>query len=292
MKMASGFGLVILCLTSVVISAAEYQKFDDEFNFNFGQFNTKEITPYEAKLSLTNASGSGFQSKVGYLYGYIAMALKLPTGDAAGNVVSYYLSSTYSKHCELDFEFLGNKSGQPWGLQTNVFVEGVGDREQRINLWFDPTTKFHNYGILWNKAQIVFFVDTTVIRVFKNAVKLGVPYLDYQEMYSFSSIWNGESWATRGGRDKIDWSAAPFNAYYTDFNIEACPVPNGSTSAKHVCYHKLYTQPYGNAANQTLTPQQVADLKFIKTKWLIYDYCSDKTRWTVQPAECAINWPA
>lgn len=136
-----------------------------------------------------------------------------------------------------------------------------------------------------------FFVDDTAIRVFKNAVDLGVPYLDYQEMYSFSSMWDGSSWATNGGKDKIDWTLQPFWASYTDFDVEACAVVGSSSAAKHTCYRDLYTKPYGNAANQTLTAKQWDDLKWIQTTWLTYDYCTDTTRWTTPPAECAINWP-
>ena len=68
------------------------------------------------------------------------------------------LSSNQPNRDELDFEFLGNADGgqqQPYILQTNVYVDGFDDREERIKLWFDPTKDFHTYTILWNIHQIV-----------------------------------------------------------------------------------------------------------------------------------------
>jgi len=56
---------------------------------------------------------------------------------------------------ELDFEFLGNRSGQPYTIQTNVYKSGVGNREMRHMLWFDPTEDYHTYSILWNNHHIV-----------------------------------------------------------------------------------------------------------------------------------------
>lgn len=57
-------------------------------------------------------------------------------------------------HDEFDFEFLGNVSGHYYILQTNVFVYGVGNREMRHTLWFDPTVDFHIYSLLWNEHMV------------------------------------------------------------------------------------------------------------------------------------------
>lgn len=76
-------------------------------------------------------------------------------------VLSIQMSSNGSSHDELDYEFLGNVPRKSYTLQTNVFANGVGNREQRIRLWFDPTTDFHNYSILWNHKQIVYVLQVT-----------------------------------------------------------------------------------------------------------------------------------
>lgn len=64
-------------------------------------------------------------------------------------------------HDEVDIEFLGTTPGKPYTLQTNVYIRGSGDgniigREEKIHLWFDPTTAFHNYAILWSPIEIMY----------------------------------------------------------------------------------------------------------------------------------------
>lgn len=136
-------------------------------------------------------------------------------------------------------------------------------------------------------------VDDVVIRVFHNSKDLGLPYLEYQPMYVYSSIWNGELWATRGGADKCDWNQAPFVASYKEFDVDSCPVHSHGDEYvdSHECYKKLHSSWYGSSEAGKLTKKQVDDLKRIQYNYVIYDYCTDVKRFNSTPPECARNWP-
>ncbi|KAL2336795.1 hypothetical protein Fmac_011241 [Flemingia macrophylla] len=186
----------------------------------------------EVQLSIDKTSGAGFRSKLEYASGFFQMRIMIPNKNSRGVVTAFYLTSTAdehkgAKHDEIDFEFLGN-NGKPYTLQTNVFANDEGGREQRHSLWFDPSIDFHNYAILWNQHQIVFYVDGIPIRVFKNNSKVGVSY-PTQQMRVMASIWNGEPWASNGKR--IDWKQAPFTAHFQGHSSPAFVFPYSASSA-------------------------------------------------------------
>ncbi|XP_044471394.1 probable xyloglucan endotransglucosylase/hydrolase protein 23 [Mangifera indica] len=276
--------MVILTSFFILASANFYQNFDITWGDGRAQIlNNGELLT----LSLDKASGSGFQSKSEYLFGKIDMQLKLVPGNSAGTVTAYYLKSPGSAWDEIDFEFLGNLSGDPYTLHTNVFSQGKGDREQQFHLWFDPTADFHTYSILWNPQRIIFYVDGTPVREFKNAESLGVPYLKSQPMRIYSSLWNADNWATRGGLIKTDWSQAPFTASYRKYNaINACVWSSSSGSSS--CNSNSDNSNSWLSEELDNTSQQ--RLNWVQKNYMIYDYCKDSKRFPQgPPAECAIN---
>ncbi|KAK7293129.1 hypothetical protein RJT34_15990 [Clitoria ternatea] len=226
----------------------------------------------QVQLSIDKASGAGFKSKLDYDSGFFQMRIKMPNKDSRGVVTAFYLTSTVyghvgEKHDEVDFEFLGN-NGEPYMLQTNLFANDEGGREQRLSLWFDPTIDFHNYGILWNQYQIVFYVDEIPIRVFKNNSNMGVSFPSKQ-MHITASIWNGEPWASNG--KNINWRQAPFSAQFQHFNIHGCQTQN---SNKEACYSSHLW--WNDQKHWALNPQQQRAYQDVRKKHLLYDYCSDR----------------
>ncbi|KAL5972861.1 Xyloglucan endotransglucosylase protein 6 [Asimina triloba] len=248
-----------------------------------------------------HSAGSGFASKSKYMYGKTTVQIKLVEGDSAGTVTAFYvirvdfdqMSSEGPNHHEFDFEFLGNTSGEPYLVQTNIYVNGVGNREQRLNLWFDPTTDFHSYSFLWNQRQVVFLVDETPIRVYTNKEKNGVPFPKDQPMGVYSSIWNADDWATQGGRIKTDWSHAPFIASYKGFDIDACeastlfPPEENMRRCSSIEGRKYW---WDEPMMSELSFHQSHQLKWVHRKHVVYDYCADSARFAAAPPECERRW--
>uniref|UniRef100_A0A5B7B144 Xyloglucan endotransglucosylase/hydrolase n=1 Tax=Davidia involucrata TaxID=16924 RepID=A0A5B7B144_DAVIN len=274
--------LVHITLASVV-STGDFNK---DFFVMWSPSNVNTSADGRARsLKLNKESGSGFASNEMFLFGQIDMQIKLVPGHSAGTVVAYYLSSDQPNRDEIDFEFLGNVSGQPYILQTNVYADGFDNREERIYLWFDPTTDFHTYSILWNLHQIVFMVDWVPIRTYRNHANKGVAFPRWQPMGIKISLWDGDSWATRGGKDKIDWSQGPFIASFRNYKIDAC-VWKGNA---RFCRADSPINWWNKDSFSSLNGKQRRLFKWVRKNHLIYDYCHDNERFQNNlPKECSL----
>ncbi|XP_030544409.1 xyloglucan endotransglucosylase protein 6 [Rhodamnia argentea] len=283
-KMSVSFGLVVgLALVGLVMSARFEELYQPSWAMDHFAYEGDVL-----RLKLDNYSGAGFSSKSKYMFGKVTIQIKLVEGDSAGTVTAFYMSSDGPNHNEFDFEFLGNTTGEPYLVQTNLYVNGVGNREQRLGLWFDPTKDFHSYSVLWNHRQVVFLVNETPIRVHTNLEHRGIPYPKDQPMGVYSSIWNADDWATQGGRVKTDWSHAPFVASYRNFDIDACECPGTAAAADNArrCSGGERRYWWDEPMVSELSLHQSHQLMWVRAKHMIYDYCTDTTRFPVTPAEC------
>lgn len=114
------------------------------------------------------------------------------------------------------------------------------------------------------------------IRVMHNREDLGVPFPTRQPMRVYSTLWNGDAWATRWGQVKIDWSKAPFIAGYRNFNANACIMRQGASCAG-----------FNGGRNRGLSAATKKKMKEIRSRWLVYDYCRDFRRYSHGlPFEC------
>lgn len=129
-----------------------------------------------------------------------------------------------------------------------------------------------------------FFVDDVPIRVFKNNKDLGLRFPFNQPMKIYSSLWNGDDWATRGGLEKTDWSKAPFVAAYQGFHVDGC---EASVMEKYCATQGK--RWWDQKEFQDLDGMQYRKLEQVRELYTIYNYCTDRSRSAVVPPECQRN---
>ncbi|WOL02606.1 hypothetical protein Cni_G11325 [Canna indica] len=238
-------------------------------------------------LSLDQRTGAGFASQDLYLHGFFSASIKLPSDYAAGVVVAFYMSNgdVFEKtHDELDFEFLGNIRGREWRIQTNVYGNGstsVG-REERYGLWFDPTEDYHQYSILWSSEKIIFYIDNVPIREMVRTQAMGGDFPS-KPMSLYATIWDGSTWATSGGRYKVNYKYAPYVAEFADLVLHGCTVdPSDHETTCRRSDAELYN-------TITMSEDQRAAMEKFRKKHMTYSYCHDRARYPTPPPECTIG---
>ncbi|KAG6493343.1 probable xyloglucan endotransglucosylase/hydrolase protein 28 [Zingiber officinale] len=280
--------LVFGKVSTAALQSLPVLSFEEGYTQLFGDGNLILLRDGKrVRISLDERTGAGFASQDLYLHGFFSASIKLPTDYTAGVVVAFYMSNgdLFTKnHDELDFEFLGNIRGREWRVQTNVYGNGstgVG-REERYDLWFDPTDDFHRYSILWNHERIIFYIDNIPIREVLKAEAIG-GYFPSKPMSLYSTIWDGSSWATLGGRYKVNYRYAPYVAEFENLIIHGCVV--------NPMDHSLACERPDSAmcGSMGMTSEQREQMNWFRKKHMIYYYCFDRCRYQVPPLECIIN---
>ncbi|GMN38349.1 hypothetical protein TIFTF001_007581 [Ficus carica] len=291
----SYLGFVVLVYLSAVVSGSTTTTgdwpiiaFDEGYTHLFGDDNLMiHRDGKTVHLTLDERTGSGFVSQDVYLHGFFSASIKLPADYTAGVVVAFYMSNgdVFEKnHDEIDFEFLGNIRGKEWRIQTNVYGNGstgVG-REERYNLWFDPSDDFHSYSILWTDSQIIFYVDKIPIREVERTESMGGDFPS-KPMSLYATIWDGSGWATNGGKYRVNYKYAPYIAEFSDLVLHGCAVDPIEQFSKCDNSQESKSIPTG------VTRTQRVKMESIRTKHMTYSYCYDKLRYSVPPPECVIN---
>ncbi|GMJ12530.1 xyloglucan endotransglucosylase/hydrolase 30, xyloglucan endotransglycosylase 4 [Hibiscus trionum] len=267
--------------------------FDEGYTPLFGDANlVRSPDGQSVRLLLDVYTGSGFISSSMYSHGFFSAKIKLPSDYTAGIVVAFYTSNgdVFEKsHDELDIEFLGNIEGKPWRFQTNMYGNGSTNRgrEERYNLWFDPSKEFHTYSILWTANKVIFYVDEVPIREVVRNDKMGGDYPS-KPMSLYATIWDASSWATNGGRHKVNYEYAPFTSEFKDLVLDGCatgPIKKfPDTTACTETNAWLESRDYA-----VITPKSRSAMRRFRQRYMYYSYCYDTVRYPVTPPECVID---
>ncbi|CAN6280318.1 unnamed protein product [Urochloa humidicola] len=298
--MAAKAKVLLAAAAWVFLSAAAASAFDDvptvafdeRFSPLFGDGNlVRSPDDRSVRLLLDRRSGSGFISSDYYLHGFFSASIKLPKDYTAGVVVAFYLSNgdVYEKtHDELDFEFLGSRWGGQWRVQTNVYGNGSTShgREERYLLPFDPTLEAHRYSVLWAPTHIIFYIDDTPIREVIRHPEMGGDF-PAKPMAVYATIWDGSTWATEGGKYKVNYKYAPFASDFSDLAAvgpRADPVLRrfDGAAADQADLLRLMTADYA-----VMTPQKRAAMRAFRARHMTYTVCYDAVRYASGPfPEC------
>ncbi|CAL5054895.1 unnamed protein product [Urochloa decumbens] len=299
--MAAKAALLLAAAAWVCLSAAAASAFADvptvsfgeRFSPLFGDGNlVRSSDDRSVRLLLDRRSGSGFISSDYYLHGFFSASIKLPKDYTAGVVVAFYLSNgdVYEKtHDELDFEFLGSRWGGQWRVQTNVYGNGSTShgREERYLLPFDPTLEAHRYSVLWAPTHIIFYIDDTPIREVIRHPEMGGDF-PAKPMAVYATIWDGSTWATEGGKYKVNYKYAPFASDFSDLAAvgpRADPVlrvPRSAAGDADQDLLGLMTADYA-----VMTPQKRAAMRAFRARQMTYTVCYDAVRYASGPfPEC------
>ncbi|KAG2648259.1 probable xyloglucan endotransglucosylase/hydrolase protein 30 [Panicum virgatum] len=294
---AAATALLVLAAAAAAVSGlpainVTAMVFEEGYAPLFGQDNIlRSADGRTVSLLLDRSTGSGFISSSMYQHGFFSASIKLPSDYTAGVVVAFYTSNGdvfEKRHDELDFKFLGNIRGKPWRVQTNVYGNGSVSRgrEERYVLPFDPTTEFHRYSILWTAAAVAFYVDDVPVREVRRSPAMSGDFPS-KPMSLYATVWDASTWATSGGRHRVNYRYGPFVASFTDLALLGCRAdPIRMVAGGASCAADEEALRASDVAVMTVEKQQA--MRRFREQNMVYSYCYDTLRYPAALPECDV----
>lgn len=121
-----------------------------------------------------------------------------------------------------------------------------------------------------------FYIDGTPIREVVRSEAMGAQFPS-KPMSLYATIWDGSSWATSGGRYKVDYKYAPYVAEFTDLELHGCAHDQAQPAS---------CEPEGSSA---LSSRQRAAMERVRARYMTYGYCYDRARYPAPLPECRVG---
>lgn len=131
-----------------------------------------------------------------------------------------------------------------------------------------------------------FYIDEVPIREVVRSEAMGGDYPS-KPMALYATIWDGSTWATSGGRYKVNYKYSPFVSEFKGLALHGCAVdpiemrPSLDGCAKDDA--KLATADYA-----VITPERRSYMRKFREMYMTYSYCYDAVRYPVVPPECVV----
>lgn len=105
-------------------------------------------------------------------------------------------------------------------------------------------------------------------------------------MSLYATIWDASTWATNGGKEKVDYKYEPFAAEFKDLVLEGCMVDPIEQVSSTNCTDRIATLVARDYA--TITPRGRQSMKWFRERYMYYSYCYDNIRYPLPPHECVL----
>jgi endo-1,3-1,4-beta-glycanase ExoK len=153
------------------------------------------------------------RSKATLGYGLYEARIRSAAGSGLNTAFFTYIGPPAGtpEHDEIDFEFLGKN---PQTVNINHFTNGEPHDGKIIQLDFDASRSFHNYGFEWTPDKISWYVDAQVVSETPAGAKIGRnPGLLFFSLWSGLDEWMGPFHYETPVTAEVEWAAyTPPNA--------------------------------------------------------------------------------